>query len=81
MLAQHQQQQYQQHLKSQQPYTQQLVQARSQEMLAQRTDDQIYYQNGYGGSPQRTGGRYIPVANRDNVNIQQLQVMSKNYSH
>lgn len=74
MLAQHQQQQYQQQLKTQQQYSQ-LIQARSQEMLSPRTDDQIYYQSGYGGTPQRNAGRFVPASNREsNANVQQLQV-------
>lgn len=74
MLAQHQQQHYHQQMKSQQQYSQ-LVQARSQEMLSPRADDQIYYQSGYGGTPQRGASRFVPVPNRDsNINVPQLQV-------
>lgn len=57
-------QQYQtQQLKIQQ-YQQQLVQARSQEVLV-RTDEQMYYQNAYSGTPQR--GRFVvpPNTGRD----------------
>lgn len=71
MLAQ---QQYHQQLKSQHQHSQ-LVQARSQEMLAPRADEQIYYQGGYAGTPQRGAGRFMPVTNRENnVSLQQLQV-------
>ncbi|XP_074038088.1 uncharacterized protein isoform X2 [Leptinotarsa decemlineata] len=64
MLAQHAQQQYQQQLKSQQ-YTQQLVQARSQEILNQHQEEQLYYQSSYVGSPQRNPSRFVQVANRE----------------
>lgn len=78
MLAQ--QQHYHQQMKTQQQYSQ-LVQARSQEMLAPRADEQIYYQSGYTGSPQRSTGRFIPVTNRDsNISMQQLQVKTFVYS-
>ncbi|XP_045479836.1 uncharacterized protein LOC123684578 isoform X2 [Harmonia axyridis] len=54
LLAQQAQHQFQanQHIKLQQHsiYQQQLAQARSQEMLAGRADEQIYYQTAYGGS-------------------------------
>ncbi|KAJ8984584.1 hypothetical protein NQ317_006046 [Molorchus minor] len=58
-----QQQQYHYQLKTQQ-YTQQLAQARSQEMLAPRPDDQTYFQSSYG-APQRPGGRFLPTSNRE----------------
>lgn len=78
MLAQHQQQQYQQQLKTQQQYSQ-LAQARSQEMLAPRADEQIYYQTGLAATPQRGGGgRFLPATNRENnVSMQQLQASQK----
>lgn len=81
--AQHQQQLIQQQMLAQQQHYQQmktqqysqLVQARSQEMLSPRADEQIYYQSGYTGSPQRSGGRFLPVTSRDNnLTLQQLQV-------
>lgn len=56
------QQQYQasQQFKSQQhhPHHQQLAQARSQEMLAPKPEEQLYYQNSYGSAPQRPQNRY-----------------------
>lgn len=76
MIAQHQQQQYQQHIKSQ--YSQQLAQARSHEMLTPRPDEQLYYQAGYTGSPQRNVGRFVQMQNRDGnfVGVQQhIQVI------
>ncbi|KAJ8948920.1 hypothetical protein NQ318_020507 [Aromia moschata] len=63
MLAQHAQQ-YQHQLKSQQ-YSQQLAQARSQEILTVRPDDQHYYQSSYAGTPQRPVGRFVQTPNRD----------------
>lgn len=51
------QQQYQaaQQYKAQQQH---LTQARSQEMLAPKPEEQIYYQNTYGSAPQRPQNRY-----------------------
>lgn len=55
MQAQQQYHQASQQYKTQQ---QQLTQARSQEMLAPKPDEQIYYQNAYGSAPQRPQNRY-----------------------
>lgn len=61
----HQQHQLNQHIIQQQmmqaqqyKIQQQLVQARSQEVLVSRPEEQIYYQNAYGGT-QRAGGRFV----------------------
>ncbi|XP_063923401.1 uncharacterized protein LOC135137628 isoform X3 [Zophobas morio] len=67
------QQQYQvnQQLKMQQTmYQQQLVQTRSQEMLAARPDEQLYYQNAYGATPQRGANRFVVPGNREQNYVQ-----------
>lgn len=51
------QQQYQ-YKNQQQSQQQHLSQARSQEILAGKADEQIYYQNTYGSAPQRPQNRY-----------------------
>lgn len=51
----------QQAMQAQQQYqykNQQLTQARSQEILVPKPDDQGYYQNSYGSAPQRPQNRY-----------------------
>lgn len=59
MLAQQAQQQYQQQLKSHLQYSQQLAQARSQELLTPRPEEQLYYQSNYPNNPQRNVGRFV----------------------
>ncbi|XP_018573770.1 uncharacterized protein LOC108912850 isoform X3 [Anoplophora glabripennis] len=59
MLAQQAQQQYQQQLKSHHQYNQQLAQARSQEMLTPRPEEQLYYQSNYPNNPPRGVGRFV----------------------
>lgn len=49
-----------------------MVQARSQEMLAQRTDDQVYYQNSYS-TPQRPSQRYNIPQTRENYMVMHQQ--------
>lgn len=68
MIAQQAMQAQQQYHQASQQYKtqQQLTQARSQEMLAPKPDEQIYYQNAYGSAPQRPQNRYgIQTPHRD----------------
>lgn len=70
-MLQAQQYQVSQQIKMQQTlYQQQLVQTRSQEMLVARPDEQAYYQNAYGATPQRTGNRFVVPTNREQNYIQ-----------
>ncbi|RZC35401.1 uncharacterized protein BDFB_006355 [Asbolus verrucosus] len=70
-MLQAQQYQVNQQIKMQQNmYQQQLVQARSQEMLVARPDEQIYYQNAYGATPQRGGNRFVVPASREQNYVQ-----------
>ncbi|XP_015834407.1 uncharacterized protein LOC100141693 isoform X2 [Tribolium castaneum] len=71
IMLQAQQYQVNQQLKMQQTmYQQQLVQARSQEMLVARPEEQVYYQNAYGATPQRPGNRFVSPANREQNYVQ-----------
>lgn len=58
LIAQQAMQAQQQYQASQQYKNQQLTQARSQEVLVPKPDDQTYYQNSYGSAPQRPQNRY-----------------------
>lgn len=58
IIAQQAMQAHQQYQTSQQYKNQQLTQARSQEILSAKPDEQTYYQNSYGSAPQRPQNRY-----------------------
>ncbi|KAK9870937.1 hypothetical protein WA026_009898 [Henosepilachna vigintioctopunctata] len=81
ILAQQAQQQLQtnHHIKLQQQtmYQQHLAQARSQEMLASRADEQVYYQSAYGGS---SSHRIMNRPVSQNYVQMQQQVFSKDGS-
>ncbi|CAH1371562.1 unnamed protein product [Tenebrio molitor] len=69
-MLQAQQYQVSQQIKMQSMYQQQLVQTRSQEMLVARPEEQIYYQNAYGGTPQRSGNRFVVPGSREQNYVQ-----------